>query len=397
MSVVWVEQVSCGHILKMPQLGLQVWHALLKCQRADVILVYWFPGIILCICPAHGRRYIVMSLIGWGHVHIMIQRFLCLWKHTKLELCSGWMPRLHGINPVLNCNLLGWYQNILIGLWKKARMKSSAHALDCVLPKLTSWIFLAHYGCLTFNSVVPGRCGSNFKCVISGCISQILSWALEKLLLGELHRMPLMESQYWSRWSEHGLMLSYNKPLPVPVLTQIMRSMYLCLPMVSLGHELSTSMKSWHVILKPGPGARLTKTYDVIIFSNFYTSWDAYFVAKKLNPYVINMHLTDFYFCMWFTISLNCDVISLVRRSPGSLWGRTSENGFTTFHCQANSLGPSDTIWQHWSGSALAQVMVCRLATPSHYLNQCWLTLHISKVKWHLPESNFTRNTSGSH
>ena len=42
------------------------------------------------------------------------------------------------------------------------------------------------------------------------------------------------------------------------------------------------------------------------------------------------------------------------------------------------SLRPSDAIWQHRSGSTLAQVMDCCLTAPSHYLNQCWLI--ISKV-----------------
>ena len=45
-----------------------------------------------------------------------------------------------------------------------------------------------------------------------------------------------------------------------------------------------------------------------------------------------------------------------------------------------NSLCPSDAIWQHRSGSTLAQVMACCLTAPSHYLNQCWLI--ISEVQW---------------
>ena len=56
-----------------------------------------------------------------------------------------------------------------------------------------------------------------------------------------------------------------------------------------------------------------------------------------------------------------------------------------------NSLWPSDAIWWHGSGSTLAQVMACCLTAPSHYLNQCWLT--ISEILWHSPESNFTENT----
>ena len=43
-----------------------------------------------------------------------------------------------------------------------------------------------------------------------------------------------------------------------------------------------------------------------------------------------------------------------------------------------NSLRPSDAIWRHRSGSALAHVMACCLNAPGHCLNQCWLI--ISKV-----------------
>ena len=46
-----------------------------------------------------------------------------------------------------------------------------------------------------------------------------------------------------------------------------------------------------------------------------------------------------------------------------------------------NSLWPSDTTWRQSSGSTLAQVMVCCLTAPSHYLNQCWLV--ISEVQWY--------------
>ena len=56
------------------------------------------------------------------------------------------------------------------------------------------------------------------------------------------------------------------------------------------------------------------------------------------------------------------------------------------------SLWPSDAIWRHRSGSTLAQVMACCLTAPSHYLNQCWLT--ISKIQLHSSDGNFTRDTS---
>ena len=46
-----------------------------------------------------------------------------------------------------------------------------------------------------------------------------------------------------------------------------------------------------------------------------------------------------------------------------------------------NPLWPSDTIWRHGSVSTLAQIMVCCLMAPSHYLNQFWLI--IREVRWH--------------
>ena len=49
-----------------------------------------------------------------------------------------------------------------------------------------------------------------------------------------------------------------------------------------------------------------------------------------------------------------------------------------------DSIWPSDAIWQHRSGSLLAQVKACWLTAPTHWLNQCFL--------WHLAESNFTRS-----
>ena len=52
-----------------------------------------------------------------------------------------------------------------------------------------------------------------------------------------------------------------------------------------------------------------------------------------------------------------------------------------------NSFWPSDTLWQHRSGS-LAQVIAYCLMAPSHYLNQCWLLF--SEVLNHSPKNNIT-------
>ena len=54
-----------------------------------------------------------------------------------------------------------------------------------------------------------------------------------------------------------------------------------------------------------------------------------------------------------------------------------------------------DAIWRHKSVSALVQVMAYCLTTPSHYLNQSWLTT--SKVQWHSFEGSFTRDTPGNN
>ena len=48
------------------------------------------------------------------------------------------------------------------------------------------------------------------------------------------------------------------------------------------------------------------------------------------------------------------------------------------------SLRTYDTYGQHGSGLILAQVMVCCLTAPSHYLTQYWHL--INKVIWHSPE-----------
>ena len=81
----------------------------------------------------------------------------------------------------------------------------------------------------------------------------------------------------------------------------------------------------------------------------------------------------------WLTFD---DVIQNGRRVP------TTSRGTSSF----NSLWPSDAIWQHRSGSTLAQVMARCLTAPSHHLNQCWL--RTSMVRWHSYEGRFTRDTS---
>ena len=43
--------------------------------------------------------------------------------------------------------------------------------------------------------------------------------------------------------------------------------------------------------------------------------------------------------------------------------------------------------------STLVQLLACCLTAPSHYLNQCWLT--ISEAHWDSPEGNFTETVLG--
>ena len=46
-----------------------------------------------------------------------------------------------------------------------------------------------------------------------------------------------------------------------------------------------------------------------------------------------------------------------------------------------NSLLPSEAKWFNRYESSMAQVMVCCLTAPSHYLSQCWFI--IDEVVWH--------------
>ena len=86
-----------------------------------------------------------------------------------------------------------------------------------------------------------------------------------------------------------------------------------------------------------------------------------------------------------FIILISMFVIILVRNGIHTCHGLVPDcsnsiaNTLELLQSCINSLGPSDAIWRHRSGSTLAQVMACCLTAPSHYLNQCWLI--ISKVR----------------
>ena len=61
-----------------------------------------------------------------------------------------------------------------------------------------------------------------------------------------------------------------------------------------------------------------------------------------------------------------------------------------------NLLKPSDFKWRWRYSSTLVQVMAWCLTAPSHYLNQCWLTikdilwhsLQVNNVQWNVKENN---------
>ena len=63
---------------------------------------------------------------------------------------------------------------------------------------------------------------------------------------------------------------------------------------------------------------------------------------------------------------------------------------YSVLLCWLTTLLPSNAIWQHRSGSTVAQVMAWCLVASSHYLNQCWL--NIKDVLWHSSENSFTRS-----
>ena len=84
------------------------------------------------------------------------------------------------------------------------------------------------------------------------------------------------------------------------------------------------------------------------------------------------------YWMYYTTLTVTCDLILLTSNVP--------------WYIMFNTMWPSDAIWWHRSVSIVVQLMACCLMPPSHYLNQCWLT--VNKVMWHLSESNFIRDTS---
>ena len=144
--------------------------------------------------------------------------------------------------------------------------------------------------------------------------------------------------------SGNGLVPSGNKPLPEPVLTQIY-------------------VTTWRHGSNCVTHCRLKMSQNFMIFGS----------SNVLVP--------------------NTDLLSTgpSRTKFSSYWKQKIRLLFNKMHLE-NSLGPSDAIWWHKSGSTLAQAMACCLMAPNHYLHQCWLIT--SMVQWQSPKGYFTLNTS---
>ena len=93
----------------------------------------------------------------------------------------------------------------------------------------------------------------------------------------------------------------------------------------------------------------------------------------------------------WFLILTTSHVAS-DKIWPGCVFWPSAWWRMQYTHQYVNTLWPCDAVWRHRSGPTLAQIMVCCLTTPSHYLNQCRLL--ISKFLWHSPKSNTTLRIS---
>ena len=87
----------------------------------------------------------------------------------------------------------------------------------------------------------------------------------------------------------------------------------------------------------------------------------------------------------------------------------TSKKRWNPIYCAPNTLRPEqngwhlqtafqnssrDAMWWQRSVWTLAHVMGWCVTAPIHFSNQCWLL--ITRVPWHLPESNYTTRAPGT-
>ena len=110
-------------------------------------------------------------------------------------------------------------------------------------------------------------------------------------------------------------------------------------------------------------------TYSVKLFG----SWDIW----RCNP---RTHVSDpvyEQFLRWMSKTLLTISQYCFSQWPGAVMARRQDITWANFDPSVssygftrpqyiNSLWPSDAIWRHRSGSALAQIMACRLTAPSH-------------------------------
>ena len=89
------------------------------------------------------------------------------------------------------------------------------------------------------------------------------------------------------------------------------------------------------------------------------------------NPLFSNIWWNSARSCVWCQLMIH--VLQEIRRNENVINTLKQKVLDMYVHWHVNSLWHSDTIWQLRSGSTLAQLMVCCLTAPSHYMNQCWL------------------------
>ena len=193
------------------------------------------------------------------------------------------------------------------------------------------------------------------------------------------------------------LQMHFSKKLSLTFVSDIWFDNKLALIQVMAWYGAGDKLQSWFRYMK-----RFWWIYVIYLFMYLRTAWG---VLEKL--YAIEVMVKDSKCCgdidIIYWICKVRYVIKVLERMFMYIWIVISIITFQEKHqlncfnhneayVLFNSLGPNDTIWQHRSGSTLAQVMACCLTAPSHYLNQCWVITNM--VQWQSPKSYFTINTS---
>ena len=140
-------------------------------------------------------------------------------------------------------------------------------------------------------------------------------------------------------------------------------------------HKYWQIMKSMHFVTNkklPVPWFFNNHGNKIIMANLFFVKSPSQFQKRNYNMQLWASNWLSHIFLWLQNISVHYKLIVFISRKCKC--SKQNKNSI-------NPLRPSDAIWRKRSGSTLAQVMVCCLMAPSHYLNQCWLI--ISKVEWH--------------